>query len=87
MLEKGIVAYHEASMAKVFVTELEQRLANTGMQMLGLYGQLKKGSMWAQLAGKVEDVYRYSVMSTIGGGSNEVQRLITAIAGLGLPRG
>ena len=86
MLERGIVAYHEASMAKVFVTELEQRLANTGMQMLGLYGQIKKGSMWAQLAGKVEDVYRYSVMSTIGGGSNEVQRLITAIAGLGLPR-
>ena len=87
MLEKGIVAYHEASMAKVFVTELEQRLANTGVQMLGLYGQLKKGSKWAQLAGKMEDVYRYSVMSTIGGGSNEVQRLITAIAGLGLPRG
>jgi len=87
MLEKGIVAYHEASIAKVFVTELEQRLANTGMQILGLYGQLKKGSKWAPLQGRMEDAYRHSVMARIGGGSTEVQRMIIAIAGLGLPRG
>ncbi len=87
MLEKGVVAYHESSIAKVFVTELEQRLANTGMQILGLYGQLKKGSKWAPLMGRIEDAYRHSIMGTIGGGSNEVQRLIIAIAGLGLPRG
>lgn len=87
MLEKGVVAYHEASMAKVFVTELERRLTNTGMQILGLYGQLKKGSRWAPLMGRIEDAYRYSIMGPIGGGSNEVQRLIIAVAGLGLPRG
>jgi alkylation response protein AidB-like acyl-CoA dehydrogenase len=87
MLEKGIVAYHEASIAKVFVTQLEQRLANAGMQILGLYGQLKKGSKWAPLEGMIEDAYRHSIMATIGGGSTEVQRMIIAIAGLGLPRG
>jgi alkylation response protein AidB-like acyl-CoA dehydrogenase len=87
LLGKGVVPYQESSMAKVFVTELEQRLANAGMQALGLYGQLREGSKWAPLAGKMEDDYRYSIMGTIGGGSNEVQRLIVAIAGLGLPRG
>jgi alkylation response protein AidB-like acyl-CoA dehydrogenase len=87
MLEKGMSTYYEAAMAKVFVTELEQRLANTGMQILGLQGQLKRGSPWAPLDGEIEDAYRYSVMGTIGGGSNELQRMITAIAGLGLPRG
>jgi alkylation response protein AidB-like acyl-CoA dehydrogenase len=87
MLEGGVVAYYEASIAKVFVTELEQRLVNAGMQILGLHGQLKKGSKWAPLEGKIEDAYRHSVMATIGGGSTEVQRMIIAIAGLGLPRG
>jgi alkylation response protein AidB-like acyl-CoA dehydrogenase len=87
LLEEGIVPYQESSMAKVFVTELEQRLANVGLQLFGLYGQLQEGSKWAPLAGKVEDAYRYSVMGTIGGGSNEIQRIIVAIAGLGLPRG
>lgn len=37
--------------------------------------------------GRIEDAYRYSIMGPIGGGSNEVQRLIIAVAGLGLPRG
>jgi len=87
MLGKGVVPYQESSMAKVFVTELERRLANAGMQMLGLYGQLKKGSKWAPLMGRIEDAYRYSIMGPIGGGPNEVQRMIIAIAGLGLPRG
>ena len=86
LLEKGEVPYHESSMAKVFVTELEQRLANTGMQVLGLYAQLQKDSREAPAGGRIEDLYRYSVMGTIGGGSNEVQRIITAVAGLGLPR-
>ena len=87
MLEKGEVPYQESSMAKVFVTELERCLANTGMQMLGLYGQLQKSCGRTPLSGKVEEAYRYSIMGPIGGGSNEVQRMIIAIAGLGLPRG
>lgn len=87
MMEKGEVPYHEPSMAKVFVTELEQRLFNTGMQMLGLYGQLQKSCEWAPLEGRIEEGYRYSILGPIGGGSNEIQRMIIAIAGLGLPRG
>lgn len=62
-------------------------MVNAAMQILGLYGQLKKNSKWAPFEGRTEDAYRHSVMATIGGGSTEVQRMIIAIAGLGLPRG
>jgi len=86
MLGRGAVPFHEASIAKVFATELEQRLTNAGMQIMGLYGQLKEGSKWAQLRGRMEYLYRFSILGTIGGGTNEVQRGIIAIMGLGLPR-
>ncbi len=42
MLEKGVVAYHESSMAKVFVTELERRLANAGVNILGALRAVEK---------------------------------------------
>ncbi|MBI2846969.1 MAG: acyl-CoA dehydrogenase family protein, partial [Chloroflexi bacterium] len=37
---KGVVPNYEASMAKAFGSELGQRVAHVGMQILGLYGQL-----------------------------------------------
>jgi len=86
MLSKGAVPFHEASIAKVFTSEREQRLTNIAMQIMGLYGQLKEGSKWAQLKGRMEYMYRFSVLGTIGGGTNEIQRSIIALTGLGLPR-
>ncbi|MCP4669540.1 MAG: acyl-CoA dehydrogenase, partial [Deltaproteobacteria bacterium] len=66
-------------------TEAAQHVANTGMEVLGLFSQLKKGSKWAALAGKVEHFYRWSVVETIYAGTSEVQRNIIAHRGLGLP--
>lgn len=86
MLSKGAVPFHEASIAKVFTSELEQRLTNTGMQIMGLFGQLREDSKWAQLKGRMEYMYRFSILGTIGGGTNEIQRSIIALMGLGLPR-
>ncbi|MCA9854319.1 MAG: acyl-CoA dehydrogenase family protein, partial [Dehalococcoidia bacterium] len=37
---EGVPAGHEASVAKMYGTELNQRVYGTGMKMLGLYGQL-----------------------------------------------
>jgi alkylation response protein AidB-like acyl-CoA dehydrogenase len=86
MLSKGAVPFHEASISKVFTSELEQRLTNIGMQIMGLYGQLKEDSKWAQLKGQIEYMCRFSILGTIGGGTNEIQRSIIALMGLGLPR-
>jgi len=55
------------------------------MEVLGLYGQLKRGSKWAALAGKVEHYHRWSIVETIYAGTNEIQRNIIAHRGLGLP--
>jgi alkylation response protein AidB-like acyl-CoA dehydrogenase len=86
--EKGglIAAAAAASAAKVYGSELAQRFAYTGSQILGLYGQVKKGSKWAPLMGKFEHLYQFFPGMNIGGGSSEIQRNLIAWVGLGLPR-
>jgi alkylation response protein AidB-like acyl-CoA dehydrogenase len=85
VLGQGIVPFAEASMTKIFTSELEQRLANTAMQILGLYGPLTEGEQ-APLDGYIGWEYKFSLMQAVGGGSNEIERILIAIAGLGLPR-
>jgi len=82
---QGQVPIYEPSVAKAFTTELRQRIANTGMQILGLYGQLDESSKWAPLAGRIKNQYLWTVGETIYAGSNEIQRNIIAQRGLGLP--
>jgi alkylation response protein AidB-like acyl-CoA dehydrogenase len=86
MLDTGQVPNYQASMQKLFATEVAQRIANTGMEVLGMFGQLTKDSKWAALAGKTERFYRTSVVETIYAGTSEVQRGIIALRGLELPR-
>lgn len=82
---RGVVPYSEASEMKVFITELGQRIANAGMQLLGLSSQLQEDSKCAAMEGKMDVAYRATVMPTFGGGSSELMRNIIALRGLGLP--
>ena len=86
ILDKGGIPNYQSSMEKTFATECAQRIVNLGMDILGLYGQIKEGSKWAQLKGKVEKFYRTSIVETIYAGTSEIQRNIIAQRGLGLPR-
>lgn len=86
MQARGIIPNYEVSIAKVFNSELEQRVANVGMQVLGLYGQLQRDSKWTSLEGRIGPTYLNAVSATIFGGTSEIQRIIVAIRGLGLPR-
>ncbi len=86
ILDKGDVPNYQSSMEKTFVAELAQRLSNTGMEILGHYGQLMGGSKRGPSADKVEYYYRWSVIETIYGGTSEIQKNIMALRGLGLPR-
>ena len=83
---RGEVPNMEASAAKLYHSELSQRLANAGLQILGLHGQLRPDSPWARLQGHFATIYMVSVSHTIAAGTSEVQRNIIATRGLGLPK-
>jgi alkylation response protein AidB-like acyl-CoA dehydrogenase len=87
MQAQGLVPNHEASMTKLFSSELSQRIARTGMKVLGMYGQVADAkSEWAPLRARLERSYLQTVAVTIYGGTSEIQRNIIAGRGLGLPR-
>jgi len=85
LIDKGIAPSYESSMEKLFWGELSQRLSNVGLQVLGLYGQLKQGSKWAPLDGIIERHYRSTICETLAAGTSEIQKNIIAQRGLELP--
>ena len=87
MQVKGIVPNQEASITKLFGSELAQRIARTGVKLGGLYGQLREGSPRAPLGGRLDALYRIAIGSTLAGGTSEIQRGVIAQRGLGMPRG
>ncbi|MEX2237826.1 MAG: acyl-CoA dehydrogenase family protein [Dehalococcoidia bacterium] len=89
MQNRGLIPNYEASMCKLYSTELNQRVARTQMKVTGLYGQLDgSGNPDRLTPGKGRYKYNYlrTVAATIEGGTSEVQRNIIATRGLGLPR-
>ena len=84
---KGGVPNHEASVAKIYQSELGQRLYNFGVNLLGLSGQCRPEEPRAELGGSMMESYLAAVPSSIYSGTNEIQRNIIATRGLGLPRG
>ena len=87
MQSQGAIPNYEASISKLFGSEFGQRLALTGVQLIGTYGGLEPGSKWAPLKGRLERSYVSAVAGTIAAGTSEVQRGIIATRGLGLSRG
>jgi alkylation response protein AidB-like acyl-CoA dehydrogenase len=86
MQERSMIPNYESSAAKVYHSEYGQRLADAGLQIMGMYGQLREGSKYARLRGRFSRTYITSVGSTIAAGTSEIQRGIIAQRGLGLSR-
>ncbi len=83
----GQIPNYEASLAKLFSSELSQRVARTTMKMIGLYGLAwDPQSPYAPNRAQYSRSYVTSVSSTIAGGTSEIQRNIISQRGLGLPR-
>ena len=86
MQAKGHIPNYESSAAKVYHSELGQRLANTGVAVMGMQGALREESKYARLRGRFARTYVTSVGGTIAAGTSEIMRGIIATRGLGLPR-
>ena len=87
MQSRGMIPNAEASIAKLFSTELTQRIARTAMKMVGLYGLAwDRESSYSPSRAEYSRGYVNSVGQTIAGGTSEIQRNIIAQRGLGMPR-
>ena len=84
---QGQVPNYEASMSKLFSSEVQQAITQAGVSMLGPHGGLRRGSAGNPvLQGSMSEAYMATVSYTIAAGTSEVQRNIMATRGLGLPR-
>ncbi len=88
MQNVGQIPNYEASVSKLFNSELVQRVARLGTKVFGLYSNLwDKQEPLAPMGGHFTRLYVTSIPRTIAAGSSEIQRNIIATRGLGLPRG
>ena len=76
----------DASATKVFGTEFALEAYRLLLEIVGQAGYLPAGSPGAALRGRLEQQARSQTIFTFGGGTNEVQRDIIAMVGLGMPR-
>ena len=88
MQSRDLIPNYEASVSKLFGSEMSQRLAHTGTKLFGLYSTIwDADDPRAPQRGDATHEYIFSIPSTIGAGTSEIQRNIIATRGLGLPRG
>ncbi len=76
----------DASATKVFGTEFALEAYRLLLEIVGQGGYLPEGSPGAVLRGRLEHNSRSQTIFTFGGGTNEIQRDIIAMIGLGMPR-
>jgi alkylation response protein AidB-like acyl-CoA dehydrogenase len=83
---QGHMDVADASTIKVFGTEFYLESFRLLMEILGPRAYLDRTSPESILSGRLEMNYRSLVILTFGGGTNEIQRDLIAMFGLGLPR-
>jgi alkylation response protein AidB-like acyl-CoA dehydrogenase len=76
----------DASATKVYGTELALQVYGLLLEVVGQAGYLVEGSPGSVLRGRLENQARGQTIFTFGGGTNEIQRDIVAMIGLGMPR-
>jgi len=77
----------EASLGKLFWSELDVALHETALDLLGSDAELAAGSPGAVDGGRWLDGYLFALAGPIYAGTNEIQRNVVAEKVLGLPRG
>jgi 3-oxocholest-4-en-26-oyl-CoA dehydrogenase alpha subunit len=83
---QGSLDVADASSVKVFGTEFYLEAFRHLMEIVGPQSYLTFDSPDMVASGKLETLYRSLIILTFGGGTNEIQRDLIAMFGLGLPR-
>jgi alkylation response protein AidB-like acyl-CoA dehydrogenase len=68
--DRGTSFTQEASMAKLFATEMAEQVCRNAIQILGSYGYSSEYPL--------ERLYRDARLMTIGEGTSEIQRMVIA---------
>ena len=84
LLDAGLPASGQSSMAKLSIAQLMQRLAGAATELLGPAALVEEGV--GTLTGRVAAFARAAVATTISGGAAEIQRTVIARQELGCPR-
>lgn len=82
---RGVSPGPEASVAKLLTSEVDQAMANFGLDLAGPAGTLERGSVGAAKNGNVAQSYLLMRAATFGAGTSEIQRNVIAERLLGLP--
>ncbi|MEO8744817.1 MAG: acyl-CoA dehydrogenase family protein [Candidatus Dormiibacterota bacterium] len=77
----------EASLTKLYWSEMDKRIQETALGVQGLYGALAPDSPYVLEDGRWQYGWMWAQAETIYAGSSEIQRNIIAERVLGLPRG
>jgi alkylation response protein AidB-like acyl-CoA dehydrogenase len=83
--DQGQPQMADSSAIKVYGSEFQIEAYRALMEVLGAPGILARGSPGAVVQGRIESSYRNGLILTFGGGTNEIQRDIIAMAGMGMP--
>ena len=83
---QGHLDVADASSIKVFGTEFYLEAYRLMMEIIGERSYLKDGTPDSVLHSRLERMYRSMLILTFGGGTNEIQRDLIAMFGLGFPR-
>ncbi|HEY2775573.1 MAG TPA: acyl-CoA dehydrogenase family protein [Candidatus Binatia bacterium] len=85
-MQHGTFHFAEASAVKVFGSEFYIEAYSLLLEVLGAAGAIRRNSPESLIGGRIERMYRSMLILTFGGGTNEIQRDIIAMAGLEMPR-
>jgi len=85
--QQGNAPGPEASLTKLYWSEMDKRLQETAISVQGTYGALAADSPYALEEGRWQYGWMWAQAETIYAGSSEIQRNIIAERVLGLPRG
>lgn len=85
-MSQGAAVVWEPSRDKAFGSQVMERIAITGTEILGAYSQLDPDARWARIKGVIQNMYLLFPGFSIAAGTDDIERNIIGQFGLGLPR-